>query len=78
MLRRFELYSAAPFRPFELVLANGARVYVGHPEFMMFSPDYWTVYAADERDGETKCIDVKMIIARDELKNGTRPRKRKR
>jgi hypothetical protein len=73
-----ELYSAAPFRPFELVLPNGARVYVGHPEFMMFSPDYRTVCAADERDGETKRIDVKMIITRDELKNGTRPRKRKR
>jgi hypothetical protein len=73
-----ELYSAPPFRPFELVLTNGAKVYVGHPEFMMFSSDYRTVYAADERDGATKRIDVKMIIALNELKNGARPRKRKR
>jgi hypothetical protein len=73
-----ELYSAAPFQPFEIVLTNGATIYVGHPEFMMFSPDYRTVYAADVRNGGTKRIDVKMIIALNELKNGARPRKRKR
>jgi len=73
-----ELYSAAPFQPFEMVLTNGSIVYVGHPEFMMFSADYRTVYAADERDGGTKRIDVKMIIALNELKNGAAPRKRKR
>jgi hypothetical protein len=73
-----ELYSAAPFHPFELVLTNGTAIRVGHPEFMMFSGDYRTVYAVDERDGSTKRIDVKMIIALNELKNGSRPRKRKR
>jgi hypothetical protein len=39
-----ELYSAAPFQPFEMVLTNGSTVYVGHPEFMMFSNHYRTVY----------------------------------
>jgi hypothetical protein len=73
-----ELYSAAPFQPFEIILPNGAKVHVWHPEFMMFSADYRTVYAADERTGETKRIDVKMIVALNELKNGARPRKRKR
>ena len=73
-----ELYSAAPFRPFEIVLTNGAKVYVGHPEFMMFSADHRTVYAADINDGGTKRIDVKMIVALNELSNGSRPRKRKR
>ncbi len=73
-----ELYSAAPFRPFEIVLTNGAKVHVGHPEFMMFSADHRTLYAAEERDGGTKRIDVKMIIALNELKNGARPPKRKR
>ncbi len=71
-----ELYSAAPFRPFEIVLPNGATIYFGHPEFMMFSTDYRTVYAADERSGETKRIDVKLIVALNELKNGARRRKR--
>ena len=71
-----ELYGAAPFQPFELVLTNGAKVYVGHPEFMMFSTDYRAVYAADERTGATSRIDAKMIIAVNELKNGARKRKR--
>ncbi len=73
-----ELNAAAPFRPLEIVLTNDPRIYLGHPEFMMFSADYRTVYAADEREGGTKRIDGKMIIALDELKNGARPRKRKR
>jgi hypothetical protein len=73
-----QLYSAAPFQPFEIALTNGSKVYVGHPEFMMFSPDHRTVHAADARTGETMRIDVKMIIALNELGNGARPRKRKR
>ena len=73
-----DLYSAAPFQPFEMVLTNGATIYVGHPEFMMFSSDYRTVYAADARGGGTKRIDAKMIVVINELKNGARPRKRKR
>ncbi len=72
-----ELYSAAPFQPFEIVLTNGAKVYVGHPEFMMFSADFKTVYAADEQDGSTKRIDVKLVTSLNEPKNGAHPRKRK-
>jgi hypothetical protein len=72
------LCSAAPFQPFEMVLTNGATIYVVHPEFMMFSSDYRTVYAAGAREGGTKRMDVRMIIAINELKNGARPRKRKR
>ena len=45
---------------------------------MMFSNDYRMVYAADERDGHTKRIDVKMIIALNERANGARSRKRRR
>jgi hypothetical protein len=73
-----ELHSAAPFQPFEIVLTNGAKVQIDHPEFMMFSAVYRTVYAADAKDGSTKRIDVKMIIALNELSNGARSRKRKR
>lgn len=74
-----ELYAATPFTPFEMVLTNGATIHVGHPEFMMFSDDYRTVHAVDERDGATKRVDVKMIIALHELKkNGSARRKPKR
>lgn len=72
-----QLYSAAPFQPFEIVLTNGKSVRVDHPEFMSFSPDYRTVHVYEIR-GEGQRIDVKMIIALNELRNGARPRKRKR
>ena len=72
-----DLYSAAPFEPFEIVLPNGHAVRVDHSEFMSFSPDYRTVHV-DEPNGSGKRIDVKMIVALNELKNGARPRKRKR
>ena len=72
-----DLYAAAPFQPFEIVLPNGSTVRVDHPEFMSFSPDYRTVHVY-EFNGSGKRIDVKMIVALNELKNGARPRKRKR
>lgn len=72
-----ELYSAAPFQPFEIVLTNGARVQVDHPEFMSFSHDFRTVYV-HERNGGLKRIDVKLIVAAQQGANGARPRKRKR
>jgi len=71
-----ELYSAAPFEPFELVLTNGSRLLVDHPEFMSFSRDYRTVHV-HARNGSTKRIDVKMIVVVNEMANGSRTRKRK-
>lgn len=72
-----ELYSAAPFEAFEIVLTNGARLLVDHPDFISFSRDYGTVHV-HELDGSTKRIDVKMIVALNEMANGARTRKRKR
>ncbi len=72
-----DLYSAAPFEPFEIVLTNGTTAPVAHPEFMSFSPDYRTVHVYS-RDGSGKRIDVRTVIAFAELKNGAKPRKRKR
>jgi hypothetical protein len=72
-----ELYSAAPLQPFEIVLTNGARVQVDHPEFMSFSQDYRTVHV-HERNGTTRRLDIKLITELTEPENGARPRKRKR
>jgi hypothetical protein len=72
-----ELYSAVPFEPFELVLKNGARLLVDYPEFMSFSRDYRKVHV-HELKGSTKRVDVKMIVALNEMANGARTRKRKR
>ena len=67
--------SAAPFKPFDIVLTNGSRVHVPHPEFMMFSHDFRTDYIAHP-DGGSNRIDVKLIVAFDDSKNGPRRRKR--
>jgi hypothetical protein len=69
-------YSAAPFRPFEIVLTNGRQVRVNHPEFMALSPDEDTVVVYESDRHLT--IDVPLVIAVKELKNGARPGKRKR
>lgn len=61
-----ELYTATPFEPFELVLPNGSTVPVPHPEFMMFSQDHRTIYVA-QSDGGAKRIDVKLIVAANDL-----------
>ena len=62
-----ELYGAQPFQPFEFVLTNGSAIPVMHPEFMMFSADYRTVHVVDVKSGATKRIDVKLIVALNEL-----------
>jgi hypothetical protein len=72
-----ELYSAVPFEAFELVLTNGGRLLVDHPEFMSFSRDYRTIYV-HELNGSTKRIDVKMVVGLNEMANGAHARKRKR
>ncbi len=72
-----DVYHAAPFQPFEIVLTNETKVPVHHPEFMAFSPDYRTVYVS-KLEGGVQRIDVKMVIALDDSPNGSRPRKRKR
>ncbi|PZR75401.1 MAG: hypothetical protein DLM52_07800 [Chthoniobacterales bacterium] len=71
-----ELYSAAPFKPFEVVVTNGIRLYVPHPEFMMFSQDFRTVYISRPEGGSDR-VDVKLIVAIDDSPKGVRRRKRK-
>jgi hypothetical protein len=71
------LYSAAPFQPFQIVLTNGTRLLVDHPEFMAFSRDHRTVFVY-EHNGGLQRLDIKLIIALDDVRNGSRPRKRKR
>ena len=71
-----KLYYAAPFRPFEIILTNGRHVRVDHSEFMALSPDE-DVIVVFESDGHLT-IDVPLIIGVKELRNGARPRKRKR
>ncbi len=71
------LYEAAPFEPFEIVLTNGAIVRVVHPEFLSFAPDEETIHVY-EANGRARYIDVKLITALNTGTNGAQPRTRKR
>ena len=55
-----ELYEAAPFEPFKLVMPNGSGVEVDHPEFMAFSRDHRTLHFYPRRGGVWH-IDIKLI-----------------
>jgi hypothetical protein len=52
-----------PFHPFEVLLADGKRVGVPHPEFASLAPEGGTVVIW--RNGFPKWIDVPSIIAID-------------
>ena len=71
-----KLYHAAPFRPFEIILTSGRHVRVDHPKFMALSPDE-DVVVVFESDGHLT-IDVPMVVALKEFRNGATTRKRKR
>jgi len=73
-----QLYEAAPFQPFKIVLPNGSAVAIDHPEFMAFSRDYRTLHFYP-LDGGAWHIDIKLITQVNvPARNGARPRKRKR
>jgi len=59
-----ELIHAEPFRPFELVLANGSRVLVTHPEWILHPKGARTaiVWYPDER---VRIIDVGLVLELD-------------
>jgi hypothetical protein len=69
-------YEAAPFVPFDIVLTNGRAIHVAHPEFMAFSPTGRSIVVYED-DGAL-ILDVPLIIALKERRNGTRARKRRR
>ena len=43
-----ELLRAQPFRPFAVVMADGRRFAVRHPEFVYLHPDRRTVYLVED------------------------------
>ena len=72
-----DLYRATPFEPFELVLTNGTTVKIAHPEFISFSPDNRTLHVWEPAGGG-KRVDVKLIIALNELPPSSGKRKNRK
>ncbi len=52
---------AQPFRPFRLVLANGERLHVPHPEWVWLLPSGRTVGWADQ-DDHYKLLDIGLLL----------------
>jgi hypothetical protein len=55
-----ELYSAQPFRPFTLHLADGSRARIVSPEFMMFPPGGRTIVVYTQDSG-VEFIDLLLV-----------------
>ena len=56
-----EVIRAAPFRPFALMLADGTRLHVPHPEWVFLTPGGRTVVWADVAD-HVKLLDVALLL----------------
>jgi len=63
-----QLYSAAPFRPFIIHLADGRRIHVKHREFMATSPSGRTIVVY-QTDDSFNIIDL-LLVTSLEVKNG--------
>jgi len=59
-----ELIYAEPFRPFELVLANGSRMLVPHPEWMLYPKGAQTAVVWYPND-RLRIIDVGLVLELD-------------
>ena len=55
-----EFYSARPFNPFIIHLADGRNVLVSHPEWMSFSPSGRSI-VVHGKDDSFKMIDTVLI-----------------
>ena len=56
-----ELIHAEPFRPFTVCLANGARVEIPHPEWIIHPPGTRTAVVMSP-DESVRIIDVGLVV----------------
>lgn len=55
-----EVHDARPFKPFTLVIADGSRIHVPHPEFMAH-PGKGRIISVFDARGVAKIIDLLMV-----------------
>jgi hypothetical protein len=71
-----ELYSAQPFRPFKIHLADGREIPVHHHDFIMAAPSGRTLYVS-QPDDTFNIIDL-LLVTDLEISNGKTPSRRHR
>jgi len=69
------LYEARPFKPFVIHLADGRKVPVEHPEFMLAPPSGQTVFVV-EPNGDFHFIDIELVTGLVIKRNGASTRRR--
>lgn len=72
-----ELYSAQPFRPFVIHLADGRAIPVHHREFIMAAPSGRTLVVV-QPDDSMNIIDLLLVTDLELTGNGHRTGRRKR
>jgi uncharacterized protein YndB with AHSA1/START domain len=71
-LRKF--WHAAPFEPFNIVLAGSEKLHVPHPDFLSVSPSGRIAYVWKKGDDRT-AVDVMLITAVETTRNGSKSRR---
>lgn len=74
-LRKF--WHAAPFEPFNVVLAGSEKLHVPHPDFLSVSPSGRIAYVWKKGDDRT-AVDLMLITAVETTRNGASAQRRRR
>jgi hypothetical protein len=75
-LRRAVL--GAPFKPFDLCLADGQRFHIPHPDFLFFMPGSNRTIVAAHGDGTGTNIDVMLVTEIDFRPKASGTKKRRK
>jgi hypothetical protein len=71
------LHQARPFHPFDIHLADGRTLSVGHPEMLAMIPAGRTAGVALP-DGTIEIVDLLLVTSLKPWSNGSRGRRRRR
>jgi hypothetical protein len=74
-LKKF--WHAAPFVPFNIVLAGAEKLRVSHPDFLSVSPDGRIAHVW-RNDDDHMAVDVVLITAIETSRNGSKQGRRRR
>lgn len=70
-----KVYEARPFQPFRLLLADGTKIPVAHPDFLWMPPNAARTFWVAEKDGTARIVDL-LLVAAIEVRNGKSTRAR--
>jgi len=65
-----QLIKAEPFRPFEIHLANGRRIEVRHPDFVLLPQGKYRSVHIAQPDGWVNIVNMTLIVSMNLLETG--------